>query len=65
LRSLLTVDSVDKVGTELELIRQSYNLKSVSSLKSFISKVSSTTKDINDFNKISRIQRVRVLLNKY
>lgn len=64
MRSLLTVDSVDKVGAELELIRQSYNLKSVSSLKSFISKVSSTTKDINDFNKISRIQRVRVLLNK-
>jgi len=58
------VDSVQKVSSELEVIMQSYNLKSVSSLKSFIGKVNNTTKDINDFNKISRIQRIRVLLNK-
>lgn len=58
------MDSVQKVSSELEVIMQSYNLKSVSSLKSFIGKVNNTTKDINDFNKISRIQRIRVLLNK-
>lgn len=65
IKNFLNVDSIDKLGDELSLIRKSYNLELVGSLRSFISKVSLQLNEINDANKVHRIQRIKVLISKY